>query len=51
MEKERPPVFGMIERGGQVVINLQQFPPCLKILYNLCRKALSEPTSYPIGHV
>jgi transposase-like protein len=22
MEKERPPVFGMIERGGQVVINL-----------------------------
>jgi hypothetical protein len=22
LEKERPPVFGMIERGGQVVINL-----------------------------
>jgi len=22
MEKERPPVFGMMERGGQVVINL-----------------------------
>jgi transposase len=22
MEKERPPVFGMIQRGGQVVINL-----------------------------
>jgi transposase-like protein len=22
MEKERPPVFGMIERGGQVVVNL-----------------------------
>jgi len=22
MEKERPPVFGMIERGGQVVITL-----------------------------
>ena len=22
MEKERPPVFGMIERGGQVLINL-----------------------------
>ena len=22
MEKESPPVFGMIERGGQVVINL-----------------------------
>jgi hypothetical protein len=22
MEKERPPVFGMIERGGQVVLNL-----------------------------
>ena len=22
MEKERPPVFGMIERGGQAVINL-----------------------------
>ena len=22
MEKERPPVFGMSERGGQVVINL-----------------------------
>jgi hypothetical protein len=21
MEKERPPVFGMIQRGGQVVIN------------------------------
>ena len=22
MEKERPPVFGMMQRGGQVVINL-----------------------------
>src|SRR5262245_65686967 len=22
LEKERPPVFGMIQRGGQVVINL-----------------------------
>ena len=22
MEKEKPPVFGMIERGGQVVIHL-----------------------------
>ena len=22
MEKERPPVFGMIQRGGQVVINI-----------------------------
>ena len=22
MEKERPPVFGMMERGGQVVIHL-----------------------------
>jgi hypothetical protein len=22
LEKERPPVFGMIERGGQVVINI-----------------------------
>jgi transposase-like protein len=22
MEKERPPVFGMLQRGGQVVINL-----------------------------
>jgi transposase len=22
MEKERPPVFGMMQRGGQVVLNL-----------------------------
>jgi hypothetical protein len=36
MEKERPPVFGMIQRGGQVVINL---------LDNVKQKTI-EPRSY-----
>ena len=36
MEKEKPPVFGMIERGGQVVMHLlanvkpKTIEPCIK---------------------
>ena len=43
LEKERPPVFGMIQRGGQVVINL---------LANVKQKTIEpviNPTTSPVS--
>ena len=59
LEKERPPVFGMLQRGGQVVIKLlanvqrKTIEPCIKdtiipgtlIYLNLAR------ISVPVGRV
>ena len=55
LEKERPPVFGMMERGGQVVINLlanvKQRPssPLIKDTIMLARLFLQTNTAFMLA--